>query len=190
AFRERQGACSAAPRAVPPRQFFPPQIGAASKSCVTARSMAGQHAFHDEGSAPTPPLKALELGDEALLDDVMTSSREGAPLSEEAGDGGPAEGPPRAYSLGMLGGARADFVAELGRRVAELTSLAGQLSADPKSTRLRDDLRRRMHGLAAGARLLRFNRLAARLAESEALLHAAAARGEIAPDEVAGLCAV
>jgi DNA-binding response OmpR family regulator len=86
-----------------------------------------------------------------------------------------------------LGGARADFVAALGRRVAELSGLARELAADPGSPRLRDDLRRRMHALAAGARLLRFGRLAERLAEGEVLLEAAAERGVASEDEVAEL---
>src|SRR4051794_23908494 len=80
------------------------------------------------------------------------------------GLGAPAEGSPPPLP-GRLGGARADFVAALGRRVAELSGLARELAAEPASARLRDDLRRRMHALAAGARLLRFSRLAERLAE-------------------------
>ena len=97
------------------------------------------------------------------------------------------ESPPPSPPLERLGGARADFVAALGRRVAELMTLAQQLEADPGSTPLRDDLRRRIHALAAGARLLRFSRLSERLCEGEAILLITAERGEAMPNEVAAL---
>ena len=86
-----------------------------------------------------------------------------------------------------LGGARADFVAALGRRVAELGSLLFELEEDPASDRVRDDLRRRVHALAAGARLLRFTRLADRLVRDEALLAGIGARGEATGAEIASL---
>jgi CheY-like chemotaxis protein len=94
---------------------------------------------------------------------------------------------PPPSSLSRLGGARADFVAALGRRIAELTSLVRHLEQDPRSAPARDDLRRRIHALAAGARLLRFGRLAERLCEGEAALLIAANRGGIAVDEIAAL---
>ena len=119
--------------------------------------MAGQH--------------ALELGVE-LLDDEGTS-----------GD----EAPPPSPQLSRLGGARANFVAALGRRVAELGALTQLLEADPGSALLRDNLRRRIHALAAGARLLRFARLSERLCEGEALLLIAAERGRATPAEIATL---
>ncbi len=116
--------------------------------------MAGQH--------------VLELGAESLelLDDEGNSV-----------DDALVDSPPPSPPLERLGGARADFVAALGRRVAELGSLAQQLAADPGSERLRDELRRRIHALAAGARLLRFARLSERLCEGEAALLIAAERG-------------
>lgn len=70
-----------------------------------------------------------------------------------------------------LGGARADFVANLGRRGAEISAMLRVLSTDPNA-RVGDDLRRRIHALAAGARLLRFTRLAESLAKAEARLEA------------------
>src|SRR3954465_7298189 len=88
---------------------------------------------------------------------------------------------------GQLGGARADFVANLGRRVAELTGTLKQLQSEPGSTRLRDDLRRRIHALAAGARLLRFTALAEELSAAEARLEAAALRGVLDDEDRATL---
>jgi len=125
--------------------------------------MAGQHAL-ELGAVP------LELLDEG-----------GTPADD------PVESPRPSPPLERLGGARADFVAALGRRVAELGSLAQQLEADPGSERLRDELRRRIHGLAAGARLLRFARLSERLCEGEALLLIASDRGVVMPEEIASL---
>src|SRR5512132_970231 len=84
-----------------------------------------------------------------------------------------------------LGGARADFVAHLGRRVADLSSLLRQIEVEPESPRLRDDLRRRLHALSAGARLLRFAKLAEEVGAVEGVLHEAADRGVVAPAELA-----
>ncbi|MGK3988154.1 response regulator [Sorangium sp. So ce136] len=72
-----------------------------------------------------------------------------------------------------LGGARAEFVANLGRRVAELRAMVRRIEADDDAPRLVDELKRRLHSLGAGARLLRFARVAERLAEGESQLIAA-----------------
>ncbi|MFO0587547.1 MAG: response regulator [Polyangiaceae bacterium] len=76
-------------------------------------------------------------------------------------------------------GARADFLANLGRRVAELLSMLVALKDEPASARLRDDLRRRLHALGAGARLLRFDRLAAEVASTEEILAEVAGEGAL-----------
>jgi DNA-binding response OmpR family regulator len=107
------------------------------------------------------------------MDEVRTSGR---PLVASA--------PP---PLSRFGGVRADFVAALGRRVAELASLTSKLEADPRSAVLLDDLRRRTHALAAGARLLQFNQLAERLCNSEALLLIAADRKATLPEDIAAM---
>ncbi|AUX48280.1 transcriptional regulator [Sorangium cellulosum] len=72
-----------------------------------------------------------------------------------------------------LGGARAEFVANLGRRVAELRALVRRIEAEAEAPRLAEELQRRLHSLGAGARLLRFVRVAERIAEGEAQLIAA-----------------
>ncbi|MDC0683784.1 response regulator [Sorangium atrum] len=72
-----------------------------------------------------------------------------------------------------LGGARAEFVANLGRRVAELREMVRRIEADGDAPRLVEELKRRLHSLGAGARLLRFARVAERLAEGESQLAAA-----------------
>ncbi len=78
---------------------------------------------------------------------------------------------------GRLGGARADFVANLGRRRVEIATTLDLLRDDPKSARHRDDLRRRIHALGAGARLLRFTALSEELRRLEDRLAEAAERG-------------
>src|SRR5689334_3906745 len=95
-------------------------------------------------------------------------------------------GPPQE----RLGGARADFVAMLGRRVAEIAGILRLVTAEPTSARLRDDLRRRLHALSAGARLLRFTRLAEEVSQSLAILTHASDRGTVSPAELAEIRAV
>jgi DNA-binding response OmpR family regulator len=80
--------------------------------------------------------------------------------------------------------ARSDFVSNLSRRIQELRSCLAGLEQDPGSPRQRDDLRRRVHALSAGARLLRFGSMATALAEIERTLERAAAVGEIEKDEL------
>ena len=80
--------------------------------------------------------------------------------------------------------ARSDFVSSLSRRVQELRTCLVGLEQDPGSPRQRDDLRRRVHALTAGARLLRFGSMATALAEVERTLERAAAVGEIERDEL------
>jgi CheY-like chemotaxis protein len=121
---------------------------------------------------------ALDLGDAPL---TLLDEGEGTPDDDFV------ESPPPSPRLERLGGARADFVAALGRRVAELLTLAQQLEADPDSVALRDDLRRRIHALGAGARLLRFAKLSERLCEGEAVLLITAERGAAMPNEIAAL---
>lgn len=85
------------------------------------------------------------------------------------------------------GGARAEFLANLGRRVGELSSMLVALEREPGSSRLRDDLRRRLHALGVGARLLRFDRLAAEVTAAEDLLGEVAERGALAATDTAAL---
>jgi CheY-like chemotaxis protein len=86
-----------------------------------------------------------------------------------------------------LGGVRADFVATLGRRVVELKAALSGLAEEPTSPVRRDDLRRRVHALAAAARLLRFNRLAEELVAGEAAVDRIAERGKLTEDDTKGL---
>ena len=87
-----------------------------------------------------------------------------------------------------FGGVRADFVATLGRRVVEIRAAVARLGQDASSSARRDDLRRRVHALAAAARLLRFNKLAAELAGSEALVDRVAQRGKLTDEDAKQLC--
>ena len=76
-----------------------------------------------------------------------------------------------------LGGARADFVASLGRKVADARELLSALGDDPSSRSARDELRRRLHALGSGARLLRFSAMACALQEVLAVLDRGAEAG-------------
>ncbi len=83
-----------------------------------------------------------------------------------------------------LGGARADFVASLGRKVAGARELLSALGDDPSSLPLRDELRRRLHALGSGARLLHFEAMARALQDTLAVLDRAVEVGEIQPADV------
>jgi len=76
----------------------------------------------------------------------------------------------RDREAGRLGGARADFVASLGRKIHDARELLAGLEDDPSSKLARDELRRRLHALGAGARLLRFEAMARSLQEVLAVL--------------------
>src|SRR5260221_2519922 len=102
-------------------------------------------------------------------------------MSEPSGD---KETGAEAARAARIGSARSDFISSLGRRVQELrTSLAG-LEHDPGSPRLRDDLRRRVHALSAGARVLRCAGMATALAEAERMLERGASGGGLAKAEL------
>jgi DNA-binding response OmpR family regulator len=83
-----------------------------------------------------------------------------------------------------LGGARADFVASLGKKVAGARELLSALSDDPSSKPLRDELRRRLHALGSGARLLHFDAMARSLQETLAVLDKAVELGEMQGQEI------
>ncbi|WP_437712922.1 response regulator [Sorangium sp. So ce448] len=85
---------------------------------------------------------------------------------------GPRSNPASEARQERLGGARAEFVANLGRRVAELREMVRRIEAEGDAPRLVEELKRRLHSLGAGARLLRFVRVAERLAEGESQLAA------------------
>ncbi|HEY3816550.1 MAG TPA: response regulator [Polyangiaceae bacterium] len=84
-----------------------------------------------------------------------------------------------------LGGARADFVASLGRKVNDARELLVALEDDPSSRQARDELRRRLHALGAGARLLRFDAMTRSLQEALGVLDRGAQLGSMREQEVA-----
>jgi DNA-binding response OmpR family regulator len=91
---------------------------------------------------------------------------------------------------GRLGGARADFVASLGRKVADARDVLGALEEDASAAHPRDELRRRLHALGTGARLLRFDSMARSLQEASAVLERAATAGTLAEGDLGFLAQV
>lgn len=91
---------------------------------------------------------------------------------------------------GRLGGARADFVASLGRKVEASRALLRALENEPKNRSTLDDLRRKVHALGAGARLLRFEVLADALATTEATLDRIAGTGEATARDIDALARI
>jgi DNA-binding response OmpR family regulator len=88
---------------------------------------------------------------------------------------------------GRLGGARADFVASLGRKVSDGRELLNALEEDPSSKPARDELRRRLHALGSGARLLRFEAMARSLQEALAALDRGGQSGMLREQDLAFL---
>lgn len=91
---------------------------------------------------------------------------------------------------GRLGGARADFVASLGRKVHEAREVLAALEDDPSAKPEREELRRRMHALGAASRLLRFDAMASALADALGVLDASATIGSLGDDDLAFLARV
>ncbi|MFO0675041.1 MAG: response regulator [Polyangiaceae bacterium] len=71
---------------------------------------------------------------------------------------------------GRLWGARADFVASLGKKVSAIRDALDAFRKSADDVELRDDLRRKLHALATAARLLRFDAMAKSLADVETRL--------------------
>jgi CheY-like chemotaxis protein len=86
---------------------------------------------------------------------------------------------------GRLRGARADFVASLGRKVHDARELIAALEKDPSSKQARDELRRRLHALGAGTRLLRFEAMSRSLQKALGVLDHGAIRGSLRERDVA-----
>jgi DNA-binding response OmpR family regulator len=85
---------------------------------------------------------------------------------------------------GRGGGARADFVASLGRKVNDARELLSLLEDDPSSKVGRDELRRRLHALGAGARLLRFEAMTHSIQEALAVLDRGGQAGALREQDV------
>jgi|GEM_PF-482775 len=88
---------------------------------------------------------------------------------------------------GTLSGARADFVAQLGRRVSELRVGLQALENDPAALRPRDDLKRRFHALGSAARVLKFQALADEMSRLEQLLVRSGADGTLDAAKLAAM---
>lgn len=98
---------------------------------------------------------------------------------------GPGDTTKQTAAVTPLGGVRADFVANLGRRMTELRQHWAAFEQEPDVVRLRDEVRRRLHALATRARLLEFQPMADHLEESERRLDQVASAGAISEEQVA-----
>ncbi|MGA2450046.1 MAG: response regulator [Polyangiaceae bacterium] len=83
-----------------------------------------------------------------------------------------------------LNAPRADFIASLGRKIDDARALMGAFE-DPPSALARDELRRRLHALRSGARLLRLDAMASSLDEALVVLERASRGGALGPEDVA-----
>src|SRR5262252_8853838 len=76
-----------------------------------------------------------------------------------------------------LGGAQAEFVASLGRKLEGARQLLTALTSDPRARVPREELRRRLHALGAAARMMHFDAMARCVGEACAVLDRAAVEG-------------
>lgn len=65
-----------------------------------------------------------------------------------------------------LGGARADFVAGLGRKIADLRASLARVAQAPDDAVYRDELRRKLHALASAARMMKFDAMVRGIGEA------------------------
>jgi CheY-like chemotaxis protein len=87
-----------------------------------------------------------------------------------------------------LGGARADFVASLGRKANDARNVLGVVLAERGTANERaprEELRRKLHALNVSARMLHFDVMAQSLAEAETVLDRAAQAGRATEDDLA-----
>lgn len=84
---------------------------------------------------------------------------------------GSSHGKQESGQLGLrLGGARADFVAGLGRKVSDLRGGLDRIRQAPDDLPKREDLRRKIHALASGAKLMKFDAMERSLAEAAGII--------------------
>lgn len=69
-----------------------------------------------------------------------------------------------------LGGARADFVAGLGRKVADIRGSLQRVKAAPLELHAREELRRKLHALSSSAKLMKFDAMDRAIAEALGLI--------------------
>src|SRR5580658_5017994 len=93
--------------------------------------------------------------------------------------------PPEEPQAGRrLGGARADFVAGIGRKLADLRTALTALEGDPRANGPRDELRRKLHALGASARLLHFDAMAACISDAGSVLEKGSRSGPLGVAEL------
>jgi PleD family two-component response regulator len=72
----------------------------------------------------------------------------------------------KAPASARLGGARADFVAGLGRKVADLRKSFARVREEPAALPAREELRRKLHALATAAKLMKCDAMERGIAEA------------------------
>lgn len=83
-----------------------------------------------------------------------------------------------------LGGARADFVASLGRKVNDIGALLTDASSREEPLEGYREVRRKLHGLGAGAKILRFESLESALTEAAGILDRGLFSGAVSAEDV------
>ena len=114
----------------------------------------------------------------------------GSEASEAKATTNPASSVGNGGESAQLGGARAEFVASLGRKVEGARALLAAIEADPPNTASREELRRKLHALGSGARMLHFDVMTRTLGDADAIFERATKKGVLASSELAELSQV
>ncbi|MBL8719329.1 MAG: response regulator, partial [Myxococcales bacterium] len=105
------------------------------------------------------------------------------PASTSTGTSSPVGGPGGGASF-AAGGAAADFVSSLGRKVQEMRGPLEALRAGRERARPREDLRRRLHAVGTGARLFHFDALAQAVSAATRAIDEAAVASDSLPESL------
>ena len=96
----------------------------------------------------------------------MTMLPEQALSGQNASPSPAATAPPTATTGLRLGGARADFVAGLGKKVTDLRGACAKVRANASDIALREELRRKLNALSSASKLMKFDAMDRAVAEA------------------------
>ena len=86
-----------------------------------------------------------------------------------------------------LGGARADFVAGLGRKVADLRNAFARVRTEPGSLSPREELRRKLHALGTAAKLMKCDAMERGIADAVGIIDRTAIDEPLAESDLASI---
>jgi CheY-like chemotaxis protein len=157
-----------------------PRLGGSDREQAVQRTPRGYTKMAQSGVVVVGPRASGGAGSKDEMANEEPENRDSAlkePGSSVEGVAG--EKPGRG-----VGGARADFVAGIGRKLADLRTALSALEADPRAAGPRDELRRKLHALGSAARLLRLDAMAASISDAGSVLEKGSRSGALGVAEL------